>query len=98
MARKLNDDDGRMVDMLLNGGGTEGPPLIQVFSNPQPEMFEMRLESVEKVLSLLDMMPASDPPADLVSRTLDRIEESNITGDGIARQPRASAPSQRPQA
>jgi hypothetical protein len=101
MARKLTNDDGRMVDMLLNGGGAamENPPLTQVFSNPRPEMFEMRLESVEKVLSLLDLMPASDPPADLISRTMDRIEEANLTGDGLAARPsRASAPTQRPQA
>ena len=99
MARKLNNDDGRMVDMLLNRGATtDALPLTQVFSSPRPETFEMRLESVEKILSLLDMMPVSDPPMDLVKRTFDRIDEASITGDGIARQARPSAPTQRPRA
>jgi len=42
-----------------------------------------RLQQVERLVGLLDVLPVSDPPADLVSRTLGRIEESStvrITG------------------
>ena len=42
-----------------------------------------RLQEVERLVGLLDVLPVSDPPADLVSRTLGRIEESStvrITG------------------
>jgi hypothetical protein len=77
MVRKLTEDDGRIVDMLLDAAGNapQNPMLSQVFTSSQPAMFEKRLDSIERVLSLLDQMPASDPPADLVNRTLSRIEE-----------------------
>src|ERR1043166_7684116 len=77
MIRKLTPDDGRMVDLLLDRGVStpDGPAVSQVFSNPQPDMFEKRLDSVEKIFGLLQMLPAGDPPMDLTSRTLARIED-----------------------
>ena len=78
MVRKLTEDDSRIVDMLLDpqsAAGSSNPTLSQVFNSSQPAMFEKRLDSVEKVFSLLDQMPASDPPSDLVKRTLSRVEE-----------------------
>ena len=40
--------------------------------------FQMRLKNAEHVLSLLSELPASEPSADLLSRTLRRIEESGV--------------------
>jgi len=100
MIRKLTADDGRMVDMLLNGesDGGANPPLSQVFSNPQPDIFEQRLDAVEKVLSLLDYMPASDPPANLISRTLDRIDEAGAHSQRVVPDVSRPAADDRPHA
>jgi hypothetical protein len=70
---KLNDEDGRAVDMLLdssassNGNGGNG------FS-AAPAPFRERLQSVESILNLLKEMPDTEPPANLVAKTLQSIE------------------------
>lgn len=79
MARKLREDDARVVDMLLDRGESSDGG-AQVFTNPQPEMVTRRFQSVERLLKVLDQMPAAEPPMDLVSRTLDFIEEATTTG------------------
>ena len=38
-----------------------------------------RLAAVERVLDVLSQMPAMDPPADLVARTMNRVEEARDT-------------------
>ena len=70
---KLNDEDGRAVDMLLdssassNGNGGNG------FS-AAPAPFRERLQSVESILNLLKEMPNTEPPKNLVAKTLQSIE------------------------
>lgn len=70
---KLSDEDGRAVDMLLdssassNGNGGNG------FS-ASPAPFRERLENVEAILNLLKEMPNTEPPKNLVAKTLQTIE------------------------
>ncbi|MGD1277820.1 MAG: hypothetical protein ABR964_11445 [Tepidisphaeraceae bacterium] len=68
MTKKLGDADRRAVDLVLdrslpdNAGGFV-----------QPNVSPHRVRSVEKILSLLHYLPVEEPPADLVSRTLRRV-------------------------
>jgi hypothetical protein len=70
---KLNDDDGRAVDMLLdssassNGNGGHG-------FKAAPAPFRQRLETVESILNLLKEMPQTEPPKNLVAKTLQAVE------------------------
>ena len=71
---KLSDDDGRAVDMLLdsaassNGNGHGGAV------RAAPARIRERLETVESILNLLKQMPKSDPPKNLLAKTLATIE------------------------
>lgn len=73
--RTIPDEmDRRAMDLLL-----DRKPLGQlneVFAVSVRDQFEKRLDAVEQVLSLLDKLPESDPPADLATRTLGRIAEA----------------------
>jgi|SRR5689334_776236 hypothetical protein len=105
MSKKLRHDDGRAVDLLLNGeltarhgngngngggsnggsgnGGGANDGSAAVVSRAHGK-FSNRLESAERVLRLLDAMPTADPPADLVARTLRRIDESQAASGAAA--------------
>jgi hypothetical protein len=77
MSRQLQAEDARIVDMLLDSGNFATDASVpQAFSHT-PEMFNNRFVKVEKVLRLLDEMPAMDPPANLIARTFDRIDQAN---------------------
>ena len=70
---KLSDEDGRAVDMLLdasaspNGNGGNG-----FAAAPAP--FRQRLDNVESILNLLKEMPQTEPPKNLVAKTMQTIE------------------------
>jgi len=89
MSKGLGKEDRRAIDLLLeraDGVGHESTPAVeQLFAAPVQDNFERRLDAVDKILSLLDLMPAPEPSADLVSRTLRRIEdadaEPSVTGN-----------------
>ena len=70
---KLSDDDGRAVDMLLDSSGSSNGNGGSGFTAP-PTPFRQRLDSVESILNLLKEMPNSDPPKNLVAKTLQNIE------------------------
>jgi hypothetical protein len=109
MAKKLGHEDGRAVDLLLNGeltmrsngsgGGTgnggngaaSDDGSAAVVSRGQGN-FRSRLESVERVLRLLDEMPSADPPSDLAARTLRRIDEARLAPASAATRGRSSQP------
>ena len=76
-----DDMDRRAIDLLLDR--KQSGQLNEVFAVPAREQFEKRLDAVEQVLSLLDQLPEFDPPADLATRTLGRITNS----DGEPRHP-----------
>jgi hypothetical protein len=71
MNRKLGDEDRRAVDMLLNRA--RAGSAIGAFANPV-HVAPARLESVGKILSLLERMPATEPPVDLAGKTLRHID------------------------
>ena len=83
MTRKLNDADRAAVDLLFdritstsdaNGGngGNGGDGVVAMSS----AVADANIQAVEKVLDLLAHMPAHEPPADLATRTLARINEA----------------------
>ncbi len=72
MTRKLNQSDRQAVDLVLDqmAKGQDGDGVIAVGAPPT----EPRVEALGKILSVLENMPAAEPPADLVKRTLQLIE------------------------
>jgi len=70
---KLNDDDGRAVDMLLDSSASSNGNGGHAFS-AAPARFRQRLETVESILNLLKEMPQSEPPKNLVAKTLQAVE------------------------
>ena len=74
MSMTLRNSDARAVDLILDraamAAGTSGTMLFA----GDPGVSSEQVAAVERVLHLLDAMPAAEPPTDLVRRTLDRIE------------------------
>ena len=73
MLQRLGDEDGRAVDLLLDQTANAGQ--IPMYAAAGNHGFEKRVNSVSGLLRLLDEMPAAEPPADLMVRTLQRIEQ-----------------------
>lgn len=90
MDKRLDHEDGRAVDMMLDPTAIGGNRSEVSMSSVK---MTSRLKSVSQVLELLGNMPAPEPPMDLLSKTLRRIEE---IGEATERVAHPSAPSQRP--
>jgi len=75
MNKRLSVEDRHAVDLLLSRPEpSSGKPLVEmVFARPMKAKFESRLDAVEKVLSLLEQLPAPEPSANLVAKTMERI-------------------------
>ena len=78
MTKRLRDSDRRAVDLLLDrsagaGNGGDGNGSGGYIAHVQPAT-EPGIMGVQQVLSLLDLLPADEPPADLVARTMARID------------------------
>jgi hypothetical protein len=100
MRKRLDDEDRRAVDLLLerpNGVG-DTPPVEQLFKAPVGSGFERRLDAAEALLGLLDRMPADEPPPDLVSKTLQRIRDSEEGEKATVVPPRPAYLNNRPHA
>jgi hypothetical protein len=67
MARELRPEDRQAVDMLLDHSRSAVGFAAESGVDPA------RLNAVSAVLHLLDNLPAADPPADLLARTLERV-------------------------
>jgi hypothetical protein len=92
MMPRLRDEDRLAVDLLLdraassagnstgNGNGHSG---FTPVNRTGPE----QVGRVEAVLRVLDMMPADEPPADLVARTVRRVESESARHDPAALRP-----------
>jgi hypothetical protein len=82
---KLSDKDGRIVDLLLDRPSVEstGSGAFVKSVDVQPQ----RVRSIQKVLGALDAYTAADPPTDLESRTLRRIDADIKAGDALSRPP-----------
>jgi hypothetical protein len=72
MTKRLGDSDRRAVDLLLDqavdGDGNGGYVV-----HAQPALGP-GVPGVQRVLSLLDLLPEEEQPADLIARTMARIE------------------------
>jgi hypothetical protein len=89
---KLNDKDAHIVDLLLDRP-SQNPAAGGGFVKSldlQPE----RVQTIQKVLSLLDGLPAEEPPVDLVARTLDRVDVA-VEAGARSRPPPAARPEDR---
>ena len=103
---RLRDEDRRAVDLLLDraatgsgvhpigagngngnghGNGHSGTAFTAVDSGVQA-----RLPGVQSVLQVLDMMPAEEPPQDLLGRTLRRLESEIANHPSTLRAPQPS--------
>lgn len=71
---RLTNDDRCAVDLILERSSESHSQ--GCFSRAPSATLEERLGRVEKILHILDSLPAEDPPADLVSRTVDRCEHA----------------------
>jgi hypothetical protein len=76
-----------LLDRALSSSGGNGSGNGQSgytsVSGSAPE----QLSRVEAVLRVLEMMPAEDPPADLMARTLRRVEAETAQHDPSALRP-----------
>jgi hypothetical protein len=74
MARKLDDANRAAIDLLLDRTQAEANSgsgdRVVVMTGAVPEQ---RLSAVQRILSMLDHMPAPEPSSDLVVRTLQRV-------------------------
>lgn len=88
MKLKLTPDDRNAIDLLLDqaASAVKAPSQGYVAATGTEH-----LQAVANVLKLLQVLPVSEPPTDLVSRTLTRV--SQATGQVMAGQ-MAQAPSQ----
>lgn len=91
MMPRLRDEDRLAVDLLLdravassgangsgNGNGTgNGHSHFTPVSRAAPA----EVGRVEAVLRVLDMMPAEEPPADLLARTIRRVDAESAQHD-----------------
>ena len=78
MTKRLTEDDRKAIDLLLDrtlvgADGNGGSFVSHATSVPQA-----RLESAERVLRVLEAMPISEPPADLIERTMQRIDANGM--------------------
>ena len=87
MTVRLRDEDRRAVDLLLDraASGTGVSPAGAGNGNgnghhhagaftPASGDLQARVPAVQNVLQLLDMLPAEEPPQDLLGRTLRRLD------------------------
>jgi hypothetical protein len=73
MARQLRPEDREAVDLLLDGSRSAVGFAAEASVDPAA------LKTVSSVLHLLDNLPTTEPPADLMARTLERVGAA--TGD-----------------
>jgi len=80
MVTKLSDDDRRAIDLLLNKTCTSSAS-ANGFLPPEQTVVPQSLQSVERILSLLKQLPATEPSSDLVTRTLRRCQQAALSGE-----------------
>src|SRR5438067_2111843 len=101
MAKKLRHEDSRAVDLLLDRSLTATGHATAAGSlsvKNGKNNFRNRLNAADRMLRVLNLMPASDPSPDLVQRTLQRIEQSPLVPSGAIRTSSSYANDARPQA
>lgn len=86
---KLSNEDHRAIDLLLERGAAapasgsgvsltsaDGMSSASGYLSHAAPVNPNSLRAVQQVFDLLNMLPPEEPPADLVQRTLDRIDQS----------------------
>lgn len=81
MSMTLRDEDRRALDLLLDrtpaaSNRANGHQTGVVFAAANGGVSNERVQSAEKILRMLEALPAAEPPQDLVSRTLRHIEQA----------------------
>ena len=74
MKAMLNQQDAAALDLLLDHSPMASGHAAPVFAPSDPG--RERVQYARKVLNLLNLFPVSDPPRDLLSRTLRHVGES----------------------
>jgi len=95
MMPKLRDEDRLAVDLLLDravvssggNGSANGNGNGHAGYTPVHGATPEQISRVEAVLRMLELMPADEPPADLMSRTLRRVETDAAQRDPSALRP-----------
>jgi hypothetical protein len=77
MTKRLGDSDRRAVDLLLDRSAGTGNGNGGYVAHAQPAT-EPGIMSVQRVLDLLDQLPAEEPANDLMARTMARIESRGV--------------------
>ncbi len=70
--RKLSVADAGAVDLILDHASAADGGVTKMAAS----VSQKRVVAVERLLHLLDALPATDPPSDLVERTLRRVARS----------------------
>jgi hypothetical protein len=77
MSIRLYPEDCHAIDLLLDQGTrAAGGNLGRSITASASSIAQDRLAAVQRVLGLLELMPAPQPPPDLIKKTLARIEEA----------------------
>src|SRR5688500_12217744 len=86
MAKRLSHEDSRAIDMLLDRNGTGH--VVAGSSNVKSGKMNMknRIKAADRVLRVLSQMPAAEPSADLVKRTLQRVDEAPVLAPAVLRE------------
>jgi hypothetical protein len=82
MTTQLRDDDRRAVDVVMDRTPSADGE-VGVYVDPGHAPVE-RIYAVERVLSLLQAMPAAEPAPDLAARTMRWIEKAPRTSPAAA--------------
>jgi hypothetical protein len=103
MTPRLRDEDRLAVDLLLDQAVTEagnglGNGHVPTGFTQVNGAVQERLAAVEKVLHVLDLLPAEEPPADLMGRTMRRLEAESARDPAALRPPAVETGMQMPHA
>lgn len=111
MTRRLGDEDRRTIDLLLDGAAKTGAGNGNGngHSHAGDTRYNVshhgiaasdRVSAAKQVLHLLDALPADEPSADLLTRTMRRIERRSSQRDEIRAgvNPAAFSPGSQPHA
>ena len=76
-----------------NGGNGHHPTMMAAGGFTQvSDAAQSRMPAVQKVLQALDMLPEEEPPADLLVRTLRRVDADAADGPAALRPPQHVMP------
>jgi len=97
MMPKLRNEDRLAVDLLLDravaSSAGNGADHGQSGFTPVNGAVSEQVAHVGAVLRVLDMMPVEEPPADLIARTLRRVEAESARHDpSVLRPPQPVVP------